>query len=136
MKLATAQKNAMEIHRRIQSVAGCLATPQCRREAVRISRVWVFGSTVKGSLAPNDLDLLVEIRPVGRSYRHKGRRIDRDYYRRFRIRAAVDEVQVALRWVKAGMRHISLHRTDVEEVAIDHKVMLYPRNDFAKEYGL
>lgn len=68
LKLATALRYANEISRRVREVNGLLATPLCGHEAVRISRVWVFGSTIKGSLAPNDLDLLIDLHEVGRRF--------------------------------------------------------------------
>lgn len=64
MKRETAIKYAREIARRAQSVNGLLATPGCSYEAVRIKRMWIFGSTVKGKTDPNDLDLLIEMSGV------------------------------------------------------------------------
>ena len=127
MKLATAKKYAREVARRLHAVNGLLATPLCNREAARISRVWVFGSTVKGSQDPNDLDLLIEIRPVGRIFRAKQARTDRALLRRIGVRLAPCSVEYGLKWLTKGMKMVSRHRTDVETAELDVKVLIYPR---------
>jgi predicted nucleotidyltransferase len=127
MKLATANKYAREVARRLHSVNGLLATPLCNSEAARISRVWVFGSTVKGSQNPNDLDLLIEIRPVGRRFKAKQARPDRALLRRMGVRLAPSSVEYGLKWLTKGMKMVSRHRTDVETAELDVKVLIYPR---------
>ncbi len=130
MRRETAVKYAHEIARRLHSVNGLLATPDCEFEAVRIARVWVFGSTVKGSLTPGDLDILIDIRPVGRRTRWvRGRKLDREYSRRYGFDKMPDSRRYALLWLTRGMRLVSRHTTDVEEVEIDVKRLIYPRFD-------
>lgn len=130
MKRATAVKYAHEIARRLRSVSGLLATPNCEFEAVRIARVWVFGSTVKGSLTPNDLDILIDIKAVGRRTRWVlGRKLDREYSRRYGFDQMPNSERYALLWLTRGMRKVSRHTTDVEKVEIDVKRLIYPRFD-------
>ena len=55
MKLETALRHAAEIARRLESVNGLIPTPRGEREFYLVKKAWVFGSTIKGSDAPNDL---------------------------------------------------------------------------------
>jgi hypothetical protein len=131
MKLATALRYANEVARRVQSVNGLLATPLCSHEAVRIKRIWVFGSTVKGSQAPNDLDLLIDLEEVGRRYSFRRARVDRQYFRRYGCRRSPPARADALKWLTKGMKMVSRHCLDSECADIDKKVLIYPRNDLA-----
>ena len=129
MKIQTALRYAAEVSRRIHAVNGVLSTPVCRNEAVRISRVWVFGSTVKGSQAPNDLDLLIEIRPVGRARTAKQTRVDHRVLRNYGYKLAPCSVEYALKWLTKGMKKVSRHTTESEAAELDVKVLIYPRCD-------
>lgn len=129
MKRGTALRYAREIARRVHAVNGLLATPGCCREAVRISRVWVFGSTAKGSESPNDLDLLIEIRYAGRRRSWRQASADKAYFRAHGIRVAPSARQYALKWLTKGMRMVSRHCADEECVDIDVKTLIYPRYD-------
>lgn len=130
MKRATALRYANEVARRVHSVNGLLATPHCSREAARISRIWVFGSTVKGSERPNDLDLLIEINGVGlfRGVKN-GAKLDKTCFRSYGIRSGLDATDYALKWLTKGMKMVSRHTTNNEGAKLDVKVLLYPRND-------
>lgn len=131
MKLATAQKNALEIHRRLRSVGGLIGTPNTGSEAVQIKCVWVFGSTVKGKLNPNDLDILVEGTTVGRrylSFRNQCGRYSKRGIGRLFAKCPIDR---ASKWMRGGMKMVSLHWACYDSVQPDVKIMLYPRNDFA-----
>jgi len=132
MQLTTALRYAHEVARRVNAVNGLLATPLCGREAVRIKRIWVFGSTVKGSQAPNDLDLLIDLAEVGRLYSYKHTRVDKAYFRRHGTRTAPRARDAALIWLTKGMRMVSRHCLDDECADIDTKVLIYPRNDLGK----
>ena len=129
MRLQTALRYANEVAARVRAAGGLVATPLCDREAARISRIWVFGSTVKGSQTPNDLDLLIEMRPAGRWRNWRESRVDRRHYRSYGIKRAPSCRDAALIWLTKGMRKVSRHLSDVEGVEIDVKVMIYPRND-------
>lgn len=129
MKLHTARKNALQIHTRVRAVNGLLATPACDRDAVRIARIWVFGSTVKGAKEPRDLDLLLDLYPCGRRYsaiRHEAS-VDREYFSRYGVRTSRSSCAAALKWIRSGMRGLSLHRLTDEKVGIDTMVEIYPR---------
>lgn len=130
MKRTTALRYADEIAARVRSVNGLLATPLANREAVRISRVWVFGSTVKGSQAPNDLDLLIESKEVGRVRTWKQGKLDRRFLHMFRTRRAISARDEAYKWLTKGMKKVSRHCSDAEKgIDLRPLVMLYPRND-------
>lgn len=129
MKLKTALAHAHEIARRVHAVNGLLATPLCEHEAARIRRIWVFGSTVKGSQNPNDLDILIDVQPVGRRYTAKQSTYDRAYRRRYGIRRAPSTENAALIWLTKGMKMVSRHTLASEAADFDVKVLIYPRND-------
>src|ERR1700693_5057438 len=104
MKLKTALRYAHEIARRVHAVYGLLATPLCGNEAVRIRRIWVFGSTVKGSQTPNDLDILIDMEEVGRHYNAKQTRVDKAYLRSYGMRFPPRSKYAALKWLTKGMK--------------------------------
>lgn len=95
--------------------------------------MWVFGSTIKGSLAPNDLDLLIELREVGRRFTAKQTRVCKVYLRAHGWRRAPRAEFYALKWLTKGMRNVSRHNRENEESEIDKMVLIYPRNDLAEQ---
>lgn len=129
MKRGTALRYAREIARRLHEVNGLLATPVCSHEAVRINRVWVFGSTAKGSDAPNDLDVMIELRMAGRRRTWRQSRVDLEYLRRHGVRCAPQSRDYFLKWLTKGMRGVSRHCTDMDCVELDVKTLIYPRYD-------
>jgi predicted nucleotidyltransferase len=129
LKRAVAIRYANEVARRLHSVNGVLATPVCGSEAVRFKRVWVFGSTVKGSETPNDLDLLIDVELCGRQYSWRQTRLDKRELRTYGFRVAPDSIDYALKWLTRGMRKVSRHVARWEVAPIDVRVLLYPRND-------
>lgn len=133
MKRTTALKYAQEIARRVHAVNGLLATPLCNKEAARIQRIWVFGSTAKGSQAPNDLDLLIDIREVGRHRTWRQGAINKQYLRSYSIPVARSTTEEALKWLTKNMRMVSRHTTQSERVEIDVKKMIYPRYEMDLE---
>jgi predicted nucleotidyltransferase len=132
MKIERAVRYAMEVASRVHSVNGILSTPLCNREAVRIKRIWVFGSTVKGSKTPNDLDLLIDINECGRRRKWRQGKLDKEYLRRYGMRRAINAEKDPLKWLAKGMQKVSRHTIWDEAAEIDFKVLLYPRNDFMK----
>lgn len=126
MKIETAVKYAKEVARRVHEVNGKVLTPTASREWVIISRIWVFGSTVKGSLNPNDLDLLIDMKPFGEYFRPPERPFDKEYRRRYGMYTCQDPIERALIWLTKGMRQVSRHRTYTEAVVIDVKKLIYP----------
>lgn len=127
MKRATALKYCQEISRRVHGANGLLATPLCSHEAARISRIWVFGSTAKGSESPNDLDLLIEINNAGRYRTWRQTRIDKRYERSYGMKSSPDSTQYALKWLTKGMKMVSRHTTHSESAELDVKTLVYPR---------
>lgn len=130
MRKETALRYAAEITARVRRVNGLLATPLCDKEAVRIRRVWVFGSTVKGSAAPNDLDVLLDLAPVGRYRNWKQGKLDRRRARAFGVRLALCSRDEAYKWLTKGMRKVSRHDYEAERgLHLYPLVLIYPRND-------
>ena len=130
MKRATALRYAREIARRLHEVNGLLATPVCKHEAVRVRRVWVFGSTAKGAENPNDLDVMIELDcMVGRHKTWQQTTIDKEARKRFGVRVARDNRTVFLKWLTKGMRGVSRHCRDMDGVVLDVQTLIYPRYD-------
>lgn len=129
MRRALAITYAKRIADRLHRVNGCLSTPLTNYDAVRFKRVWVFGSTIKGSENPNDLDLLIEFESCGRYFRHIHTRTDKEMLRRYGYRCAPDARIAAAKWLTRGMKKVSRHWSDIECVEIDKKVLIYPRFD-------
>ena len=140
----TALRYAREISQRIHSINGLIATPGMDSEAVRIRRVWVFGSTVKGKQNPNDLDLLIDIQEAGRR-RIPGKRrgkeyggkntlrdgkLDKRYLKSYGMTTAKSATDYALMWLTKGMRMVSRHTLMHEAAApFQEQVLIYPRWD-------
>lgn len=126
MKLETAKRYAKEVARRVAEVNGMVATPRGEREFVKINRIWVFGSTIKGSQSPNDLDLLIELEATGNWQNWEDVGFDPNYLRRYGVYCTRSSHNEALMWLTKGMKNVSRHCTDNEQVEIDVKVMIYP----------
>lgn len=129
MNLLTAIAYAQRIADRVRAVNGLLATPVTDSEAIRIRRIWVFGSTVKGSQSPNDLDLLIDIERAGRRMSWRQAKYDRRFFRACGVKVAPDAEHQALAWIAKGMKKVSRHPLHMEGIEIDVKVMVYPRDD-------
>ena len=133
MRREVALRYADKVAQRLHSVNGILATPMCGSEAVRFRRVWVFGSTAKGSESPNDLDLLIEAEECGRHRSWRQTRYDKEMRRRYGYLSTVNATDEALKWLTKGMKKVSRHIAAREKVEIDVKVLLYPRNDLMRK---
>lgn len=55
MKRETAIKNVNTIAARLKNISGLIGTPNTDHECFKVRAAYVFGSTVKGSINPNDL---------------------------------------------------------------------------------
>ena len=134
MKRLTALRNLREIERRLHVVNGILATPNCERDAYRVSRVWVFGSVAKGSETPNDVDVMIEGREVGRFHRWcRGRVLDKRYRHACGMSTAPASRQAFLVWLTKGMKKVSRHCTESDAVELDVKYLIYPRWEMPAE---
>lgn len=126
MKIETANRYAVEIARRVREVNGLIPTPDCQHAFVKINKMWIFGSTVKGSCAPQDLDLLIDLEMDGKSRSWEDVGYDIRYYRSYGIRVAKDSRAAALKWLTKGMRNVSRHCRDEELTVFDVQVEVYP----------
>jgi predicted nucleotidyltransferase len=91
-----------------------------------VRNIWVFGSTAKGSIEPNDLDLLIRLEECGRRQSWQQVGFDPAYLRRTGIRVARDPRKEALMWLSRGMKNVSRHDFESELVEIDIKLPLWP----------
>ena len=129
MKRATALRYSIEIARRVHAVNGLLGTPLCDFEFVRIKRIWIFGSTAKGSQEPNDLDVLIDFVECGRHRTWRQTKVDKRYFHNYGIKFAPDSSYECLKWLSKGMKMVSRHNLRNEGAAIDFKKLIYPRYD-------
>lgn len=61
MKRETALKNIYKLIQRMKSINGVLSTPLEDVDYIKIKRAWLFGSVLKGSENPNDIDIFIEL---------------------------------------------------------------------------
>jgi predicted nucleotidyltransferase len=128
MRRERALRYALEIARRLHAVQGFVATPGCEFDAYQISRVWVFGSTAKGSPEPNDLDILIDMHSVGMLQLYtEGRRLDKYKWKAYRIKVCHSGSNEVLKWLTKGMQKVSRHVLHDEAAVIDVKYLIYPR---------
>lgn len=132
MKRATALRNAQRIRDRLKGLGGLVGTPACEHEAVLIKRAWVFGSTVKGSDSPGDLDILIEYANVGeRRNARSGKVRLKDWI--CNLKTPVRSVDEAIIFLRAGMKKVSVHLYENDGDLGDvpqTRQMIYPRCDF------
>ena len=142
MKRATALRMAHTVAARLRAACGLIGTPGTSSEALRVRRAWLFGSTAKGSLSPNDVDILLEMSPVGRRFTtsriakhygvHGGARIDKGYYRRCGIPLPMDATTVGLLHLRGHMKRLSLHNYAIDKELALPRILIYPRNDLTE----
>lgn len=126
MKIETAVRYAIEVAGRVHGVNGKILTPTASREGVIVSHIWVFGSTIKGSLTPNDLDLLIDMKPFGKRFKPPERPVDKRYEKSYGMVACRDPEDMALIWLTDRMRKVSRHVVGHEVAEIDVKQLIYP----------
>ena len=130
MKRSTALKNANKIAGILKKNGGIICTPEALFEAAIIRRAWVFGSTAKGKENPNDLDILIDVKIVGRF--NCNAKTNRDYTRRYGILGKLCTHETALRFLRKGTKMTRFHSLDTDGNLFDipqTKIMIYPRND-------
>lgn len=142
MKRATALRMAHTVAARLRAACGLIGTPGTCSEAVRVRRAWLFGSTAKGSLSPNDVDILIEMNPVGRQFTTEriaqvfgvrgGARVDKSYYRRYGIELPMDAVHEVRRHLRGHMKMLRLHNYAIDKELALPRILIYPRNDLTE----
>lgn len=128
MKRTTALKYCVEIARRLHEIDGRLPTPGYSTDFVIFEKVWVFGSTAKGSDEPNDLDILIHFGPAGkRRTVSEGGLVDKEYFRRHSIERTHASEDYAVKWLTKGMKRVSRHWTLLEgDKVFPEKKQIYP----------
>ena len=149
----TAIKNANEIARRLKKLGGLIATPEAGNTCVKLKRVWLFGSTVKGASNPNDIDILFEVQICGDKQtnsrsrklmfgepgKKQNAKLDKKYYRSTGYPASKEPVEVALISLRKGLKMVRYQRVfsesdDPEDMRIwdsiiANRIMLWPKNE-------
>jgi hypothetical protein len=135
MQRKTAIKNAMTVTSRLRKCCGLIGTSGATTDCMKVRRAWIFGSTAKGSEAPNDLDVLLECYSVGK-WRPKQARMLRG---RDGARYKMSGFRVLSNYLSAGMKMIRIHSYDIDGGFGDipqTKIMIYPRNDFFSQEAI
>lgn len=145
MKRETALRYAETIAARLRSHGGLIGTPDADREALRIARAWLFGSTAKGNNSPRDVDILLDLWPCGRlqlvnrapwrgTKQRVGAKIGSTAYAK-RYRLPLNCKVSALHALVAGMRMVRFHEFMIDGDLGDipeTRIMIYPRNDLGR----
>jgi predicted nucleotidyltransferase len=128
VKYETAIGYAHLIAARLRAVNGLIPTPRASFEYLRVRRAWVFGSTVRGKDRPNDLDIMLDVAFCGRQLRRMRFRRNESFIHRTLFSTFED----GARWLRRGMRNVSMHTND-EWPCLSRRcrVLIYPRNDYA-----
>lgn len=138
MKRSTAIASAKAIGAYLRGLGGCISTPYCMHNYVRVYRVWVFGSTAKGKSQPNDLDLLISCECIGRDLdrppRRRGSSNKSNGYYRYKKDSSgrlwiMDSLEEAKRSIRGNRRMIRIHEDDIDGELAWPRVMIYPRDD-------
>lgn len=140
MKLSTSLKNANAVADRIKALSGIIMTPEGSREAVRIKRAWLFGSTAKGKVNPNDTDIILEVIEVGslkltnkwRMYNFKNNAKTDKRKRMYGLSVPIYSYSIALRYLAKNLKMVRIHHIDIDGEYATDRVMIYPRNDLEK----
>lgn len=127
MKSETALHYAAEIARRLEFVNGLIPTPRGCHEFYLVKKAWVFGSTIKGSDTPNDLDVLLFAETAGARQQWQIVGFEPFHYRSYGIRSIRHTASEAKMWLRKGMKMVSIHDTESEATIFDKKVEIYPR---------
>jgi len=127
MKIDTAVHHVKEIHTRLVSVGGMIPTPRGSDEFFLVKKAWVFGSTIKGSPTPGDLDILLLAEPSGfyQSWVDVGH--DPVYLKNHGIKVTRSTTREGKMWLRKGMKMVSVHDTLSEAAIIDKKIEIFPR---------
>ena len=134
MKLKTSIRNALKIAERIKHCNGIIGTPEASHEALRITRAWIFGSTAKGKLHPNDTDILIESIEVGR-FNLKNAKKKPKSTMRLGYRYSLNAHDVGYSYLRRGIKMVRFHDIKIDGSIGDvaqTKIMIYPRNDLPK----
>jgi len=126
MKRATAIRYCQDINRRLLEVNGTIVTCRGEFEYVAVTKVWVFGSTAKGSESPNDLDLLIQMREGGQLQGVESAGFDPLIFSARGLKFPRSSRSEALMWLTKGMRNVSRHIHGEEMIEIDLKAEIYP----------
>jgi hypothetical protein len=101
----------------------------CRdcHEFYLLTKTLEFDSTIKGSGAPNDLDVLLFAENAGARQKWQVVGFDPVYYKAHGFRTTRPTSREAKMWLRKGMQTISTYDTESEATIFDKKVEIYPR---------
>lgn len=132
MKIETANRYIEEIAKRLVLVNGVIPTPRGEYECLLVKKAWVFGSTIKGSFAPNDLDILLFTETAGLKQKWESVGFDPVQFRNYGIHVARSTRSEAGMWLRRGLKMVSIHDTLHDETIFDKKIEIFPSFLFQK----
>ena len=98
--LGISKSTVSEIARRLVSVNGLIPTHRGDHEFYLVKKAWVFGSTIKGSDAPNDLDVLLFAENAGARQKWQDVGFDPVYYKDHGMRTTRPTPREAKMWLQ------------------------------------
>jgi predicted nucleotidyltransferase len=126
MKLSTSIRNAKIIAERVHRCNGLIGTSGALNEALRVKRMWVFGSTVKGKENPNDTDILIECETAGR-FCYQNAKLHPISTARNGFRYKVSSIDVAYSYLRGNLKMVRLHDVNIDGSIATPRIMIYPR---------
>jgi predicted nucleotidyltransferase len=131
MKRDLALRRLQRIIDRINAVNGVFETPDARYPAVRLINVWLFGSLLKGSETPNDIDLLFEYEELGelRTLKETGV-YDKDYYRTYGMKCTIDTWKAFGQQLRKNIPMVRMHKLMVDGSVAYPRALIYPTLEF------
>lgn len=136
MKRERALRYCREIHDQLVLAGGMLHTPNYSHEHVLFKKVWLFGSTAKGSLSPRDVDILYHIELIGPNFRRNTELVMDTRVSKQRFWGGdypMQTSEAAYKWLRRRRPMVSLHSTEYERAIFPDKIQIYPDYLLPKE---
>lgn len=131
MKRELAIRKLQRIIDKLYENDGVIETPGCSHPAMKIVNAWLFGSLLKGSENPGDVDILLEAKVIG-EYRpwHVLGEYDREYYRRHGVKISRPTEYVYKKYLRQRIPLVSLHDLFNDDKVAHPRALIYPTLEF------
>lgn len=131
MRRIVAINRLKKIISRLNDCNGVIETPDCNYAATRIKSAYIFGSVLKGSQTPNDIDIIVEFESVGnfRSVKEIGI-FDNRKYRSYGVMVAKRSCENAIISLRKHIPMVRIHDMKIDGDIAYPRVMIFPSNHF------
>lgn len=131
MRREIAIRRALRVADRVREAGGLIPTPRATHEFFEVKKIWLFGSTAKGSESPNDIDLLYEGNYCGARYTSiEGKQLHK-FFLGMGVKVPVDSEYAALKIIAKGCGMVRLHDAKIDGEIAYPRIQLYPINELA-----